>query len=53
MLRAMLADRFKLVVHNGTKPFAEYALIPGKRLRLKEAVVKGESGCQSLPQNTQ
>jgi uncharacterized protein (TIGR03435 family) len=30
MLQSLLADRFKLVVHNETKQVAGYALVPGK-----------------------
>jgi uncharacterized protein (TIGR03435 family) len=48
MLQALLADRFKLVVHHATKPFPEYALTAGKHPQLKEAT-GGESTCQSPP----
>jgi uncharacterized protein (TIGR03435 family) len=52
MLQALLADRFKLVVHNDTKPLAAYALTVGKgKPKMKEAVADGPSGCQGEPQN--
>ena len=50
MLQALLADRFKLVVHNGTKPLPEYVLTVGKgRSKMKEADGTGENGCQGQP----
>jgi len=52
MLQSLLADRFKLVVHGDTKPFPAYTLTAGKHPQLKEAQGGGESGCQSLPQDT-
>lgn len=52
MLQALLEDRFKLVVHQSTKPFPEYALTAGKKARLKEAAGGSESGCQTPPQNS-
>jgi uncharacterized protein (TIGR03435 family) len=51
MLKALLADRFKLVVHRDTRPFPEYVLLAGKHPRLKEAAGGGESACQPIPQN--
>jgi uncharacterized protein (TIGR03435 family) len=51
MLQALLADRFKLVVHNDSKPMAAYALIAGKRPQLKEADGSGETGCKFTVQN--
>jgi uncharacterized protein (TIGR03435 family) len=44
MLQALLADRFKLVVHNDRKPMPVYVLAAGKRLLLKESS-GGESRC--------
>jgi len=52
MLQALLADRFKLVVHNDTKPMSAYALTTGKHPLLKQAAsdaASGGSGCQNVP----
>jgi uncharacterized protein (TIGR03435 family) len=50
MLQAMLADRFKLAVHNETKSMPAFVLTAGKgKPKLKETEGKG-SGCQ--PQQT-
>jgi len=51
MLRTLLADRFKLAIHNEDKPLPVYALIStGKRgPQLKEASGVG-GGCQTPPQ---
>ena len=46
MLQALLADRFKLVFHNDTKPVPAYALKVGKRGQMKEAGGSGETGCK-------
>jgi uncharacterized protein (TIGR03435 family) len=37
MLQALLADRFKLVVHTDSRPMLVYVLVAGKRLLIKEA----------------
>ena len=51
MLQALLADRFKLVVHNDTKPMTGYALTMGKgKPKLKEAEASGKTGCETQPQ---
>ncbi|MCU1339231.1 MAG: hypothetical protein JWO19_4812 [Bryobacterales bacterium] len=51
MLQALLADRFKLVVHNETKPLPAFALTVGKgKPKLKEAEGSGGPGCQGQPQ---
>lgn len=57
MLQSLLADRFKLVVHNDSKPVAGLALSLGKsKHKLKEADPAGTPGCQSqnvpAPPNT-
>jgi uncharacterized protein (TIGR03435 family) len=52
MLQALLADRFKLVVHTDSKPMAAFALTAGKRPQLKEADGSGETGCKFTVQNT-
>ena len=49
MLKALLADRFKLAVHNDTKPLAAYGLTAGKHNQLKEADSSGDSGCKFTP----
>jgi uncharacterized protein (TIGR03435 family) len=50
MLQTLLADRFKLVIHNDTKPLPEYVLTVGKgRPKLKESEGPGEKGCQGQP----
>jgi uncharacterized protein (TIGR03435 family) len=50
MLQALLADRFKLVLHTDTKPVPGYALTVGKgKAKLKETSGQG-SGCQGQPQ---
>jgi uncharacterized protein (TIGR03435 family) len=53
MLRSLLEDRFKLIVHPDTRDFRGYALTAGGHLQIKEAAAGGESGCKSLPQNSQ
>ena len=51
MLQALLADRFKLVVHKDTKSLPGYALTVGKgKPKLKESEGAGSPGCQGLPQ---
>jgi uncharacterized protein (TIGR03435 family) len=47
MLQALLAERFKLVVHPDTRPMPVFALTLGKgKPKLKEADGTGETGCQ-------
>ncbi len=46
MLRALLADRFQLAVHNDTKPVPAYAIKVGKRPSLKSSDGSGETGCK-------
>jgi len=44
MTQALLADRFKLVVHRQTKEFQVYVLLPGKNgTKLQESKTEGES----------
>jgi uncharacterized protein (TIGR03435 family) len=45
MLQALLADRFKLVFHNGTKPMPAYGLTLAKNGKLQEGAGSGETGC--------
>lgn len=50
MLQALLADRFKLVVHNDAKPMPGFVLTMGKgKHKLKEADPAGKPGCQAQP----
>ena len=51
MLRAMLADRFKLKTHDDKKPLPAYVLTVGKRGGLKEADGSGETGCKFINPN--
>jgi uncharacterized protein (TIGR03435 family) len=55
MLRALLADRFKLAVHNEDRPTTVYALTALKQRgpQLKESSGGGPLGCQGVPQNPQ
>lgn len=54
MLQALLADRFKLAVHNDTKPMPVFVLSMGKgKPKLKEAEGSENTGCQGEPQNPQ
>ena len=46
MLQALLADRFKLVVHKDTKPVPAMTLSVGKKPLLKEASGTEPAGCQ-------
>ena len=49
MLQSLLADRFKLVAHQESKPLPAYALRVGKHLLIKPADGSEETGCkQSL-----
>ena len=51
MLQALLADRFKLVVHTDSKPVAAFVLSAGKgKPKLKESEGSGSAGCQPQPQ---
>jgi uncharacterized protein (TIGR03435 family) len=45
MIQAVLAERFKLVVHHDTRPIRVFDLLPGKRPVLKVAT-GGESQCK-------
>src|ERR1700722_10522877 len=49
MLRTLLADRFKLVVHNDNRPVPAYLLTAGKKPLMKPADGSGESGCKLQP----
>src|SRR5580658_2544209 len=45
MLQALLADRFKLVVHDDKKELPTYALRVGKKPLIKPADASGDPGC--------
>jgi len=51
MLQALLADRFKLVIHPGTQPVPRYVLSVGKGgSKLKHAGGSGDPGCEPIQQ---
>jgi uncharacterized protein (TIGR03435 family) len=45
MLRALLAERFKLVAHEDKRPLPQFFLVAGKKPQLKEAAGTEENGC--------
>lgn len=48
MLQALLADRFKLALHNDTKPLPAFALTMGKgKQKMRVGDGSGNSGCRS------
>jgi uncharacterized protein (TIGR03435 family) len=49
MLQSLLKDRFRLALHEDTKPLPTWALTAGKKLQLKEADGSGETGCRIPP----
>ena len=49
MLKSALADRFKLVVREETKPLPGYALTVDKKPQMKEADGSGNTGCRYQP----
>jgi uncharacterized protein (TIGR03435 family) len=49
MLQSLLGDRFKLAIHNDTKPVPAYALKSLKQPKLKQAEGGGETGCKFTP----
>ena len=54
MLQSLLADRFKLVLHNGSQPLPAFVLTTGKGTpKLKPAEASGDGDCrfQEPPQN--
>ena len=54
MLRSLLAERFKLVVHNGNTPMPAFVLTTGKGApKLKPAEGSGDADCkfQEPPEN--
>src|SRR5262245_16825011 len=54
MLQNLLADRFKLTIHNDNKPLPVFVLTVGKNgPKLKAASGSGQSGCRPQPQTPQ
>jgi len=52
MLQALLADRFKLVVHKDTKPLPAFGLSMGTgKHKMRPASGDGTPGCQGVPQS--
>jgi uncharacterized protein (TIGR03435 family) len=51
MLQSLLADRFKLSVHNDSRPMPAYGLT-AKNAHLKESGGDGETGCKFSVENT-
>jgi len=52
MLKILLVGRFKLIVHEDTRPLAGFALtVPKGGAKLKKAASGGEPGCQRQQQN--
>jgi uncharacterized protein (TIGR03435 family) len=47
MVRSLLAERFKLVIREDSKPLPTYALTMGKKSQLKEADGSGDTGCKA------
>jgi len=53
MLQSLLAERFKLVVHQDSKAVPGYALLPGSGApKLKAASTTAAAGCDALPNQT-
>jgi uncharacterized protein (TIGR03435 family) len=50
MLQNLLADRFKLAVHNDTKPLPVYVLTVGKNGSKLKASTSTDTGCKGQPQ---
>ena len=49
MLRALVADRFGLAVHQDTKPMPAWLLTAGKNPRMKQSDGAGDSRCGDDP----
>lgn len=47
LLKALLAERFKLVVHEDNRPIPAFALTAGKHPGLKKSDGSGDTGCKS------
>lgn len=54
MLKTLLADRFKLVLHNDTRPLETYVLTAGKHPKLRKAAEGStDAGCKRAQQPAQ
>jgi uncharacterized protein (TIGR03435 family) len=49
MLQALLKERFKLLLHEDTKPLPAWALTATAKPKLKEADGSGDTGCKQAP----
>ncbi|HVV43762.1 MAG TPA: TIGR03435 family protein, partial [Bryobacteraceae bacterium] len=49
MLRNLLAERFRLAVHNDTTPRAAYAIRQGKKVLMKRSAASDTSACTPMP----
>ena len=49
LLQALLAERFKLVLHTDNKPMPAFALTAGKHPQLKPSEGVGDGRCQFMP----
>jgi uncharacterized protein (TIGR03435 family) len=47
MLQGLLADRFRLTVHDGAKPYPQHVLTAGPRPQLAKSASSGEASCAS------
>jgi uncharacterized protein (TIGR03435 family) len=50
MLQSLLADRFKLAIHNDSRPIAAYGLT-AKKAQLEAAKGEGDAGCRFVVEN--
>lgn len=48
-LQALLADRFKLAIHNEDRPLPVFVLTAGKTIKMKESAGTGEPDCSPSP----
>ena len=54
MLKSLLADRFKLAVHEDTRPLTAFAMtVIGGKPKMKEAAGANPAGCQPAPPSQQ
>jgi|SRR5688572_20222281 len=53
MLRALLAERFKLAVHEDTRPLTAFVMTVNGAHKMKAAASGGAGGCQPQPQQAE
>ena len=53
MLKPLLAERFKLVVHEDTRPLTAFVMTVNGTHKMKSAAAGGAGGCQPQPQQTE